>query len=480
MRAGMRIGEDRGWRLLLHSLSGRILLLTILFVMASVALVYFPAVARYHHELLADRVAAAELAVLPFTEAPGQQLSPQLRTELLARAGVLAVVLVGGGQHELIPVGQQPPMFQAVYNAGETGFFEEMRNVLRCLAAPPGRVIRIDAVTGLPQGPSIFVVANEEPIRAALYAFSARALLISLFVAGATALLVFMSLYLILVRPMQRMTAAMITFRANPEDPSRILEPSGRKDEIGVAEYELSTMQREIYGSLQQKNRLALLGSAVAKIQHDLRNILTSAQIASDRLATSEDPVVKHVTPRLVAALDRAVALATNTLRYGKAEEPPPQRRRIALAPLVEDVAASALPERTKVKVENLVPPGLEVDADPDQLFRLLLNLVKNGREALDSLPDEARPDGKRLTIEARRKGDTVFILVRDNGPGIAPQLRERLFLPFAGSARSGGTGLGLAIARELARAHGGDIILLGSDETGTRFRVVIPDRKDD
>ncbi len=480
MRDGTKLVEDRGWRHLRHSLSGRILALTILFVMASVSLVYFPAVARYHHELLADKVASAELAILPFTEAPGEQLSQQLRTQLLARAGVLAVVLRGGGQHELIPVGQQPPTIQAVYNAGETGFLEEMRDVLRCMTAPPGRIIRIDAVTGLPQGPSIFVVANEEPIRADLFAFSSRAFLISIFVAGATALLMFMSLYWILVRPMKRMTAAMANFRANPEDASRILLPSGRKDEIGVAEYELSTMQREIYGSLQQKNRLALLGSAVAKIQHDLRNILASAQIASDRLATSEDPVVKRVAPRLVGALDRAVALATNTLRYGKSDEPPPQRRLILLAPLVDEVAASAIPDRTKVKFENLVPPDLEVDTDPDQLFRLLLNLVKNAREALDFLPEDARPEGKHLTVGARRHGDTVHILVRDNGPGIAQHLRERLFLPFAGSARSGGTGLGLAIAREFARAHGGDVALLESDETGTGFRVVIPDRKDE
>lgn len=480
MRDGTKIGDAHGWRLLLHSLSGRILVLTVLFVMASVALVYFPAVARYHHGLLVDRVASAELAALPFTEAPGEQLSQQLQTELLARAGVRAVVLRGGGRREFIPVGRQPARIDAVYNAGETGFIEEMRDVIRCIAAPPGRVIRIDAVSGLPRGPQIFVVADEDPIRAQLFAFSGRALLVSLFVAGVTALLVFMTLYLILVRPMKRMTGAMIAFRANPEDASRILEPSGRKDEIGVAEYELSTMQREIYGFLQQKNRLALLGGAVAKIQHDLRNILASAQIASDRLVASEDPVVKHVTPRLVDALDRAVALATNTLRYGKAEEPPPKRKRIALSPLVEDVAASALPEGSDVHLENLVPPDLEVDADPDQLFRLLLNLVKNAREALMPLPDAARPQGKRIAVEAKRKSDTVTIVVRDNGPGIEARLRDRLFLPFAGSARAGGTGLGLAIARETARAHGGDLDLLHSDETGTRFRITIPDRKDE
>ena len=159
-------------------------------------------------------------------------------------------------------------------------------------------------------------------------AFSTRVLGLSLFISVLTALLVFLSLYFFMVRPMQRITAAMTAFRANPEDPARILHPSSRRDEIGTAERELSTMQHELYGFLQQKTRLAALGLAVAKIQHDLRNILSSAQIASDRLATIEDPVVKRVTPRLVDALDRAVALATNTLRFGKAEERTPQRAR--------------------------------------------------------------------------------------------------------------------------------------------------------
>lgn len=480
MQNDVAVPTKRGWWLMVHSLSGRVLLLTVLFVMISVTVVFVPAVARYDHQLLADRVASAELAILPFTEAPGQQLSQQLRIQLLKRAGVLAIVLTGGGQHELIPVGQEPPKIDAVYNAGETGFFEQVRDVIRCLTAPPGRIIRIDAMTGLAAGPTIFVVASEEPIRQALFLFSARALVLALFVAALTSLLVFMTLYLLLVRPLRRMTGAMIAFRANPEDSTRILQPSDRRDEIGVAEHELSTMQREIYGSLQQKTRLAELGAAVAKIQHDLRNILSSAQIASDRLAAIDDPVVKHVTPRLIDALDRAVALATKTLRYGKAEEEPPQRRRLALASLVADVAASALPEKAAVHFENRVPPDLEVDADPDQLFRILLNLVTNAREALLALPDGTRPQGRRLTVEAERKDGVVAIIVRDNGAGIAPRARERLFRPFSSAARRGGTGLGLTIARELARAHGGDLVLLHSDETGTAFRIVIPDRSRD
>jgi len=456
------------WQLSAYSLSGRLLLLTIGFVMISVALLYFPMVARYHHQLLDDRINSAELAILPFTEAPGEQLSERLRVQLLARAGVEAVILLGGGQHKLL--GTEPDQVQAVYNAGETGLMEQIRDVIRCLFAPPNRTIRIDA--NMAQGRSVIVIANEEPIRIALFTFSTRALALSVFVSALTSLLVFISLYLILVRPMQRMTAAMIDFRNNPEDPSRILHASSRRDEIGMAERELSTLQHELYGFLQQKTRLAQLGLAVAKIQHDLRNILSSARIASDRLAASDDPVVQRVTPRLLDALDRAVALATNTLRYGRAEERPPQRTRFALAALIDEAASSAVPESGDVVVEKRVPRGLLISADSEQLFRVVLNLLSNARQALET----AKTGGaKRILIDATRTNGMITIDISDNGPGIPPAVRDRLFQPFAGSMRQGGSGLGLAISRELIAAHGGTLVLVSTGSEGTRFRITLP-----
>lgn len=462
----------QGWRLSAYSLSGRLLLLTIGFVMMSVALLYFPSVARYHHQLLDTRINAAELVILPFTETPVEQLSLRLRMQLLARAGVEAVILRGGGQHELFLVGAEPPPIQADYNAGETSLTEQIRDVIRCLFAPPGRTIRIDDM--MSPGRSIVVIANEEPIRLALFTFSTRVLVLSIFVSALTSLLVFISLYLILVRPMQRMTGAMIDFRNNPEDPSRILSASSRRDEIGMAERELSTLQHELYGFLQQKTRLAALGLAVAKIQHDLRNILSSAQIASDRLAASQDPVVKRVTPRLVDALDRAVALATNTLRFGRAEESPPQRTRFPLAALIDEAAASAVPEAGDVVLENQVPRDLVIDADSEQLFRVVLNLLSNARQALESSPSD---HPKRISINALRQDHRVTIEIADNGPGIPLAVRDRLFQPFAGTMRQGGSGLGLAISRELIAAHGGVLELASTGEEGTRFRITVPDQ---
>lgn len=468
-----RTRASPGWQLLAHSLSGRLLMLTALFIMSSVALVYFPSVARYHHQLMTDRVRAAELAVLPLTEPSGSQLPQSLREQLLRHAGVAAVILAGGGAHKLYLIGNEPPPIKATFNADDTSLLDESGDVLNTLFAGPDRSIRINGSTQLRGAISISVITNEAPIRQALFDFSWRVLSLSLFISGVTAGLVFVVLYLTMVQPMKRMTEAMSAFRESPEDARLIISPSARRDEIGTAEREFAAMQRALYAFLQQRAHLAALGTAVAKIQHDLRNILTTAQLASDRLSSIEDPVVKGQTERLMAALDRAVALATSTLRYGKAEERAPERKRFPLAPFVAEVGASAIPEGCKVSLTLSVPADVEIDADTEQLFRILMNLMKNAREALEG----AGRDGAMVTVEARRKSDTVMVTVIDNGPGIPEKARERLFLPFGSTARTGGTGLGLAIARELAHAHGGDVELVRTGPEGTRFRVSIPDR---
>jgi len=460
------------WRLIAHGLSGRILVLTVLFVMAIETLIYFPSAGRYHDELLNDRIQSAELAILPFTEARYEQFSAALRMELLARAGVHAVIVKRDDQRELFLVDVQPPEIDATFDLRDSTFASVTIRAFDSLLFGGERTLRVIAPTRIQSGETIEVVAAEGPIRTRLLAYSGGLLGLSLLISGFTAGLVFLSLYLVVVRPIERLSHAMIAYRADPEDPVRILAPSARKDEIGVAERELAGLQRELYGFLQQKARLANLGAAVAKIQHDLRNILASAQIASDRLAAVDDPVVKTLSLRLVAALDRAVALATNTLEYGKADERPPDRRRMTLAPLVAEAGAAAVPEGGRIVFLSTVSEDVVADADSEHLFRALLNLARNAREALES-----RGAGE-IRVSAKRAHDGVTIDVADNGPGIPEAMREKLFQPFAGSVRRGGTGLGLAIARELMRAHGGDVTLVRTGPEGTLFRIEIPDRR--
>ena len=326
-------------------------------------------------------------------------------------------------------------------------------------------------------GDYVEIIMDEPPLRKAMLRYSVDLLLISLLISGITAVLVYLTLHYLFVRPMRRVTANMMAFRADPENADRIIVPSARADEIGIAERELATMQAELASMLHQKNRLAALGLAVSKINHDLRNLLGSAQLFSDRLLTLPDPNVQRFAPKLMRALERAIAFCQSTLSYGRLQEPPPERKPILLEPLVEEVH------------ETL---GLAPDApDPlDQRGRARIDgrgrlraAVSHSAEPFPQRPAgagkprlRAIPDRDQIRITGRREGAVVVIEVSDTGPGFSEKAQAHLFEAFQGSTRSGGTGLGLAIAAELVRAHGGEIRLV-EGTIGATLRLTIPDR---
>jgi signal transduction histidine kinase len=469
----LRIQLGDAWKLIAHSLSGRLLLLTVVYVLVSEVLIFVPSIGRYYRNQLDNRIETAEIAILPFTELRHGQLSSGLTRELLVRAGAAAVMLKRADQHELFLADEMPSHVDLTIDLGRSGSFAMMYRALDCLFEGDDRILHVLAPTRIKNAETVEVITREAPIRALVVAFARRLVFEALAISMATAVLVFLSLYFVVVRPMARLMRAMIAFRENPEDPSRIIMASSRRDEIGRAERELAAMQGDLYGFLQQKARLAALGTAVAKIQHDLRNILASAQLASDRLAKIDDPVVQRLAPRLIASLDHAVSLATNTLRYGRADEHPPDRHPITLSPLIDEAVEASFGGERTVTVANNVDPALQIDADPEQLYRIVLNLVRNAAQVLSSRPDGA------ITITAQHEYRCVDIDIDDNGPGIPDTVVERLFQPFATSSRPGGSGLGLAIARDLARAHGGDVTLVSTAATGTRFRIIIPDRRE-
>jgi signal transduction histidine kinase len=322
----------------------------------------------------------------------------------------------------------------------------------------------------------IEVVVDELPLRQAMYRFSRNLLLVSLGIAVLTAGLVYLALHYLFVRPMRRLTAGLVAFHEDPESSSRIIVPSQRGDEIGVAERELSDMQRDLVSMLHQKSRLAALGLAVSKINHDLRNLLASSQLLSDQLASVPDPRVQRFAPKLMRSLERAIDFCQSTLSYGRAQEAAPDRRMIPVDPIVTEVRETAgLAADASIAWISAIERGLTVDADPDQLFRVLLNLVRNATQALESRP---RSDfaSQQIRVTGRREGAVAILEVSDTGPGVPGKAREHLFEAFQSSGRPGGSGLGLAIAAELVRAHDGDIHLV-EGTIGATFRIVIPDR---
>ncbi|MCB1410660.1 MAG: ATP-binding protein, partial [Rhodobacteraceae bacterium] len=160
-------------------------------------------------------------------------------------------------------------------------------------------------------------------------------------------------------------------------------------------------------------------------------------------------------------------------LAFGKAEEPPPRLTQIALRPLIEDVTdAERLASTTADAVEFLidVPPSLMLRADSEQIFRVLTNLIRNARQAI-----EATGQPGSIEISAHDQDDGTVIRVIDTGPGLPQRARDNLFAAFQGGARKGGTGLGLVIAAELVRGHGGRLELVRSDGDGTEFRLWLP-----
>jgi signal transduction histidine kinase len=277
------------------------------------------------------------------------------------------------------------------------------------------------------------------------------------------------------VRPLRLITENMTAFRRDPENPLRVISSSARQDEIGTAQRELKTMQQDLASMLHQKSRLAALGLAVAKINHDLRNLLASVQLISDRLAGLSEPGAQRFAPKLVYALQRAIAYCESTLSYGRVTEPPPDRKIVAVETLVAEVHETLGLAEAPISWVSAVERGLTVDADPDQLFRVLLNLARNAMQALDSRTDKD-PGRDQIRITGRREGAVVVIEVSDTGPGFVPRARAHLFEAFQGASRPGGAGLGLAIAAELVRAHGGEIRLI-EGTIGATVHLTIPDR---
>lgn len=462
----------------LRGLSGKVLLLTIIFVMLGEILIFLPSIANFRIQWLKGRIAQAEIAALAAEAAPDQILSSDLRSEILMGAGVLVVSLRKDESSKLVLRSDGDFMIDASYDLRSTMWYGAIMDAFGTMLTGENRVIGVTDVPPNMSGDLIEIALHEKPLRAAMFRYGINILLLSIFLSLLVAGMIFAALNWVLVKPMQRLTRNMVGFGQNPEDFSRIISPSARRDEIGIAERELRDMQSELASMLQQKNHLAALGLAVSKVSHDLRNMLTSAQLISDRMANAEDPTVKRFAPKLIGSLDRAIEFLSQTLKFGRAQELPPQRENLGLSGLVDEVIEAAVVKASsRITISNAVPPGVSVDADREQLIRVLTNLMRNAIQAIESAQAE-RPDAPNgaITLQARREGSVTVIEVSDNGPGIPDQIRDKLFEAFQSAARQGGTGLGLAIAAELVRAHGGDIQLKGSTEAGTCFAITIPD----
>ncbi|MGH1353841.1 MAG: sensor histidine kinase [Thalassovita sp.] len=455
---------------MLNTLSGRFLILTVIFVMLAEVLIFVPSIARFREDYLLSRLERAQIASLALLA--DDMISMDLEEELLRNAEVFNVVLRRDEARQLVLSSPLPRPIDATFDLREAPAFDLIRDASMRLFDPEPRVIRVIGSPVRDAGLLIEVTLETAPLRMAMIDYGLRILVLSAVISIFTAVLLFMAVRMFLVRPIKGVVRDMQSYAGNPEDARRIITPKSSLRELREAEDALATLQIELTGALKQKERLAQLGSSVAKISHDLRNILTSAQLFTDRIEMSEDPGVKRLAPKLVNSITRAVHLCESTLAFGKADEPAPQLTRLYLADIVSDVVDS---ERLSVGDHDIsfaedVPNTLQVRADSEQLYRVIFNLVRNARQAITQ-------SGKagEISIHAEEEEGHWQIRVSDTGPGLPPKAQEHLFKPFQGGVSKGGTGLGLAIAQELIRGHGGALMLAHTGPDGTAFDIILP-----
>ena len=467
-----------GKRLRGMSLSSKLLWLTAMFVMIAEVLIFVPSVANTRVRWLEDRLNTAAAAAVVIDGVNEMELPQSIQDDALMATGTKAIVLHKDNTSRLIASADMPPLVTHHYDLSAITPLSALRDAFDTIFFGGDRVIRVYGLVADDPGMIIELVLEDAPLRHAMLIYGRNVFFLSVLISVITAGLLFFSINRLLLRPVQRVTANMQAFSEDPENPNNIIIPAPAGDELTAAEGHLAAMQTRLQQTLKEQRHLADLGLAVSKINHDMRNILTSAQLMSDRLAMSDDPMVKRFAPKLLRTIDRAVSYSSEVLAYGKAREAKPRRRFIDLEALAQDVT-EIVAEESEADISYVldIEPGLEIEADSDQMFRVIYNLVRNAVQAFGSDPSDDHSLVQRITLSARRTGSVVEIRIADTGPGLPAKARENLFQPFRGSARSGGTGLGLAIARELVLAHGGSITLDESVAQGAAFSIELPDQ---
>jgi len=455
---------------MLNTLSGRFLILTTIFVMIAEILIFVPSVARYREDYFLARLERAQIASL--TLLADGMVTPELEAELLKNAGVFNVVLRRDEVRQLILSSPIPSPISKTFDMRDPPAWMLIRDAMMRLWDNEEQVVRVIGNPVQDGGLLIEITLPTQPLHMALIDYGLRILVLSAVISIVTAGLLFLAVRLFLVKPIKGVVTHMQNYAKAPEDARHFIVPDSNVKELREAEDALESLQTQLTGALKQKERLAQLGGAVSKISHDLRNILTSAQLFTDRIEGSEDPTVKRLAPKLVGSISRAVNLCETTLAFGRAEEPAPRLARVQLADVVSDVIDG---ERLAAGEHDLsfsedIPAGFQVRADGEQLYRVIGNLVRNARQAIVATGKPAE-----INVAAHEDSEAWWIIITDTGPGLPKKAQEHLFEAFTGGTTRGGSGLGLAIAAELVRGHGGRLDLRRTDETGTEFAICLP-----
>jgi len=456
-------------RLLSRRLSGQLLLITIVFVMIAEVLIFIPSAAMFRQNWLMERAEAAGLLTLSIEGVPDYESSQRLSAEFMQGKDVSMVAQKRDGMSQVV-LGM-PPTGKKIYlvDLREERRLPLFRESFRDFFEGGDAYIRILSHPTVPGVEALEVLVPQSALKMAMIDYCKRVLLWSLAISVLTGLMVYTALSRMIVRPVQKLAAGLARFRKDPRKRKELERPVTRKDEIGQLEREFIDMKDGVRETFKQQERMATLGMAMAKINHDLRNVLSAAQLISDRLAGDPEERVKVMGERLVKAVERGVKLCDATLSFSQSAQEHPQPRPTRLAALIGEAAADSLHDSVGIVFENKIDTNLQAYIDPDHTYRIFHNLCRNAVQAMVDSPV------KTLTVSAECADDKINVSITDSGPGLPERARENLFKAFTSSVRKGGTGLGLTIARELARAQGGNLLLERTDATGTVFIVSLP-----
>jgi signal transduction histidine kinase len=454
-------------------LSGKLLFLTIVFVMLSEVLIYVPSIANFRNTWVNDRLRQAMIAATALNvPQTADNLNPMMQDSLLQALGATELAIIeSNDRYVLADEGDITPQAAYTIDMMRSNALNSIAGAFRTLLNGSDQTIRLKGEE--PSGRVIEVLVREMDLRQAMLDYSRNILILSLIISLLTASCVYLTLNVLFVRPLQRLDDSMDQFALSPERRDKMIVPSRRKDEIGRAEERLKEMQEHIAATLNERKRLADLGLAVSKINHDLRNLLASAQVFSDYLTNVKDPTVQRLAPKIVHSIDRAVSFCESTLAYGHIQETAPRRDHLDLpAILQESLDFAGLTGHAFIAVEQDLATHVTLQADRDHLFRILLNLFRNARQAMEQAPRQAEP--YRLSIRSEQDNGSLILHIQDNGPGIPEPIRAKLFKPFQAGLSQGSCGLGLSIVKELVELNQGTVELKDTEQ-GTHFVMCFP-----
>ena len=448
--------------------------MTIAFVMLAEMVIFIPSAALFRQNWLEDRAERSGHLTLALTGVPDYEGSEILSKQFMADTNVEMLLTKREGMTELV-LGAPPETdnFELV-DLRQAGRLPKFRDMFRSYFGPDEGYLRVQAEPVVPGQELLEYIVPRASLKQALRDYGERIFWLSAVIALITGIGLYLVLSAMIVRPIRKLAEGLSAFREDPELRRSNMPPSKRRDEIGQLQREFYDMKQSVRASFKQQERLATLGMAVAKINHDLRNVLTSAQLVSDRLAMDKEERVAHMGQRLVRAIDRGVKLCADVLNYSQSKEDPPDYEKIRVSLLLGEVAADVLSAFgagvRSIKFDNDVPSEAVIWADPDHTYRIFHNLFRNAAQAMAALPDDNAV--RKLTVELAKFDGKVDISVQDTGSGLPQKVQDNLFKAFVSSSGHGSTGLGLTISRELAVSQGGDLSLGKTDDQGTEFIV--------